>query len=138
MVIAAVAACGGPGANGGASPSASPTPIGIAIIDSRAADLRVRLNVLLGEHVMLIAKQADAAAAARTDEYAGYATLLTTNRDELTAIMASAFGASSGAEFDSLWSEENDHLVDYTIGVVSHNNGKSRAAMSALLGAFVV
>src|SRR6185312_3672093 len=114
----AAAACG-PLGDGGASPSTSPTPGGIASLDSRAANLRVRLNVLLGEHVMVIAKQADAAAGGRTDEYAGYATLLTTNRDELAAVMTSAFGAAAGTEFEGLWSDENDHLVDYTIGAVS-------------------
>jgi hypothetical protein len=86
---------------------------------------------------MVIAKQADAAAAGRTDEYTGYATLLTTNRDDLATIMTSAFGASSATRFESLWSDENDHLVDYTIGAVTHNSAKSKAAMSALLGTFV-
>jgi len=135
LVIAA-AACG-PLGDGGASPSASPAPGGIASLDSRAADLRVRLNVLLGEHVMVIAKQADAAAAGRTDEYAGYATLLTTNRDDLVAVMTSAFGASAAARFEGLWSEENDHLVDYTIGAITHNGAKAKAAMSDLLTSFV-
>ena len=133
FVIVAITACG----FGDAPPQASPTPSGVAVLNSRAADLRVRLNVLLGEHVMVIAKQADAAAAGRTDEYTGYATLLTTNRDELTAVIGSAFGASAATRFDSLWSDENDHLVDYTIGAVTHNNAKSKAAMSALLSTFV-
>ena len=86
LVVVATTACG----FGDTPPAATPTPSGIAALNSRAADLRVRLNVLLGEHVMVIAKQADAAAAGRTDEYAGYATLLTTNRDELAAVVGSA------------------------------------------------
>ena len=55
-------------------------------MDSKAADLRVRLDLLLGEHVIVIAKDSLAATANRADEYAGYATLLTVNGNDLTLV----------------------------------------------------
>ena len=91
VVVLAAIACSnsssGPPASGARTESPSqasgPTP------DSKAADLRVRLNLLLGEHVMVIAKDSLAATANRSDEYKGYATLLTLNGSNLTSLMAS-------------------------------------------------
>jgi hypothetical protein len=138
IVLAAVAcsnSSSGPPASGARveSPSQAigPTP------DSKAADLRVRLNLLLGEHVMVIAKDSLAATANRSDEYKGYATLLTLNGSDLTSVMASAFGASAAANFDQIWAAQNNYFVDYTVGIVSHNDSKASGAASGLLTVFV-
>lgn len=85
----------------------------------------------------MIAKDSLAAAANRADEYKGYATLLTTNGSDLSAVMASAFGSSAAANFDQIWATQNNYFVDYTVGIVSHNAGKSNGAMSGLVNGFV-
>lgn len=86
---------------------------------------------------MVIAKESLAATANRSDEYKGYATLLTTNGSDLTGVMASAFGASAAAQFDQVWAEQNNYFVEYTVGVVSHDAGKSSGAASSLINGFV-
>lgn len=134
VVLATIACtCSGPASPGRASPSLSSA----ISPDSKAADLRVRLDLLLGEHVMVIAKISLAAAGNRPDEYRGYGSLLTTNADDLEAIIASAFGASTAARFTSLWETQNGHLVDYTIGLVTHNAKKSSGAVSGLVNGFI-
>jgi hypothetical protein len=106
-------------------------------VDSKAADLRARLDLLLGEHVIVIAKDSLAATANRSDEYKGYATLLTRNGSDLSDVMASAFGASAAANFDKIWAAQNNYFVDYTVGIVSHNANKSNGAASGLVNGFV-
>lgn len=115
----------------------SPSQAGSITADSRAADLRARLDLLLGEHVIVIAKQSLAATANRAEEYGGYSTLLTLNSANLSGLVASAFGASAAARFDQLWGAQNNYLVDYTVGIVSHDDSKSSGAESALVNTFV-
>jgi hypothetical protein len=139
LAIAALlmAACSSPGSSSVhspvpvSSPTPSPTPA-----DSKAADLRVRLDLLLAEHVMVVAKQA-VAASNHTDEYAGYATLLTTNSSALVDLLRSAYGNTSATQFDRAWRIQNGYLIDYTIGVVTHNDAKANGAMSGLVNGFI-
>ncbi len=112
------------------SPATTANPAG-----SKAVDLRVRLDLLLGEQVMVVAKQA-AAAASHNDEYTGYATLLTTNGNDIVAVVGSAFGNQAAAQFKQAWDIQNGYLIDYTIGVVTHNAAKSNGAMSGLQNGF--
>ena len=116
---------------------ASPSQASGSSADSKAADLRARLDLLLGEHVIVITKDSLAAAANRADEYKGYATLLTLNGGDLSSVMASAFGTSAAASFDQIWAAQNNYFVDYTVGVVSHNAAKSNGAISGLVNGFV-
>jgi hypothetical protein len=113
------------------SPTPSPTPA-----DSKAGDLRTRFDLLLAEHVMVVAKQA-VEASNHTDEYAGYATLLTTNATALVDIVRSAYGNTSATQFEQVWRIQDGYLIDYTIGVVTHNDAKSNGAMSGLATGFV-
>jgi hypothetical protein len=137
ITVLLLAACSSPGSGSVHSPipvsssTPSPTPA-----DSKAADLRTRLDLLLGEHVMVVAKQA-VAASNHTDEYAGYATLLTTNATALVDVVRSAYGNTSATQFELLWRIQNGYLVDYTIGVVTHNDAKSNNAMSGFANGFV-
>jgi hypothetical protein len=115
---------------GGGSPSPAAKPA-----DSKAADLRVRLDLLLGEHVILVAKQA-VAAANHTDEYPGYLALLSANANSLSDVMRAAFGNTAANQFDEAWGIQNGYLIDYTIGLVTHNDSKSNGAMSGLVNGF--
>jgi hypothetical protein len=104
--------------------------------DSKAADFRTRLDLLLGEHTMLAAKQA-VAASNHTDAYAGYLVLLTANANSLVDIIRSAYGNTAATGFDETWRIQNGYLIDYTIGLVTHNDAKSSGSMSGLLNGFV-
>ena len=117
------------------TPVASPTPTESNSAESKAADFRIRMDLLLGEHVIIIAKQSSAPA--RQAEYTGYLRLLTVNGTDLTELVRSAVGDSVAARFDQIWSAQNDYLVSYTIGVVTHNQGKAAAALSGLATTFV-
>jgi hypothetical protein len=132
-----VAACSTPGSGvirspipmTTASPSFNPS-------DSKAADFRTRLDLLLAEHTMLAAKQA-IAASNHTDAYAGYLVLLTTNATSLVDLVRSAYGNTAATQFDEAWRIQNGYLIDYTIGLVTHNDAKSNGAMSGLINGFV-
>ena len=132
-----MASCASPGSGSVHSPipASSPTPRATPA-DSKAADLRVRLDLLLGEHIMVVAKQA-VAAVNHTDEYAGYATLLTTNSTAMVDVVRSAYGNTSATQFEQVWRVQDQYLIDYTIGVVTHNDAKSNGAMSGLVNGFV-
>ena len=144
LVLLAVTAlvlvgCSSSSPSSGSAPSAvpfgSPTPSANPA-DSKAANLRTQLDLLFEEHVMVVAKQATAASN-HTDEYPGYATLLTTNANALVDLVRSAFGNSAASQFEHAWAVQNGYLVDYTIGLVTHNDNKSNGAMSGLISGFV-
>jgi hypothetical protein len=133
LAVAAISCTSSPVTTASGARVATPA----SAVDSKAADLRVRLDLLLGEHVIVITKDSLAAAANRADEYKGYATLLIMNGNDLTGVMASAFGASAADGFDQIWAAQNSYFVDYTVGVVSHNADKSNGALSGLTKTFV-
>jgi hypothetical protein len=130
-------ACSTSGPSTTASASRTSTPVtAVKPADTKAADLRTRLDLRLGEQVLIVAKQS-AAAVNHSDAYAGYTTLLATNGSDLAAIIGSAFGTTAAEQFSQSWNIQNGYLVDYTIGVVTHNQSKADGAMSGLAGGFV-
>jgi hypothetical protein len=137
ITVFLLAACASPNSGSVHSPipASSPTPSSTTA-DSKAGDLRTRLDLLLGEHVMVVAKQA-VAASNHTDEYAGYATLLTTNSTSLVDLVRSAYGNTAATQFEQVWRVQDGYLIDYTIGLVTHNDAKSNGAVSGLVNGFV-
>jgi hypothetical protein len=101
-----------------------------------AADLRTHLDLLLGEHVMIVAKQA-AAATNHAVDYDQYASLLAANTSDLGVVFASAFGDTAAGELAGSWNTQNGYLVDYTIGAVTHDDVKTKAALLTLTNEFV-
>jgi hypothetical protein len=135
-LLAAVALLGcstaaGPTASGPRLTSPSPNPV-----DSKAADLRTRMDLLFGEHVMVIAKESSAARRGG-EEYTTYLRLLISNGNDLTEVVRSALGGTAATRFDAIWKAQNSAFVNYAIGRVIHNQGKADAAMSSLISAFV-
>jgi hypothetical protein len=130
LTLAGCTISGGSKASGARLTTPIPNPA-----DSKAADFRTRMDLLLGEHVIVIAKQSSAAR--RADEFTSYLHLLTSNGNDLTDLVRSALGDAAANEFDKMWSAQNDNLVNYTIGQVTHNKSKSDGAMSKLVGGFV-
>jgi hypothetical protein len=129
IFAAALVSCAGQG-SASTSPAVSPP------VQSQAADLRTHLDLLLGEQVMIVAKES-AAAVNHSDQYAPYTTLLSTNSADLTSIIGRAFGNTSAAQFEQTWKIQNGYLVDYAIGVVTHNDAQANGAMSGLTNGFV-
>ena len=113
----------------------SPSSNQIAIAQSQAADFRTQLDLLLGEHVLIVAKESDAAVN-QSDEYSGYTALLTINTDDLTSLMRRAFGSTTAVQFSKVWALQNGYLVEYAIGVVTHNQDRADSAMTHLNGDF--
>ncbi len=89
------------------------------------------MDLLLGENVILIAK-VSVAAVNHSDQYPSYAIVLGANAYDLTDLMRSAFGNTRADEFRTGWAAQNANFVDYTIGVVTHNQDKADAATSAM------
>ena len=137
LAVALVSCTGSHGPTASAPRLSSPTPSPIAVnpIDSKAADFRTRLDLLLAEHVMIVAKESSASN--RGDEYTGYLHLLSANGKDLTELFRSALGDTAASSFDQIWSAENDYLVHYTIGLVTHDRSKSDAAFGGLRAVFV-
>jgi hypothetical protein len=103
--------------------------------ESKAADFRTRLDLLLGEHVFIIAKESSASS--RPAEYTSYLRLLTANGNDLTELVRSAVGDSAATRFGQVWSTQNDFIVTYTIGLVTHNKAKADGAMSGIASTFI-
>lgn len=112
-----------------------PSPIPTSQAQSQAADMRTRMDLLLSEQVMIIAKES-AAAVNHSDEYTAYASLLGINAADLSRLVARAFGNTAGVQFMNVWSVQNAFLVDYAIGVVTHNDDRAKAAMNNLSSTF--
>jgi hypothetical protein len=128
IVLAALTACT---IQNSPTPNPSPPPPA----QSQAADVRTRMDLLLGEQVMIVAKES-AAAVNHSDEYTSYASLLGSNAADLSVLVSRAFGNTSGVQFMNIWSAQNGFLVDYAIGVVTHDDDKAKAAMSNLNATF--
>jgi hypothetical protein len=124
-----------PGAAASDARLASASPIASNPTDSEAAGLRTQLDLLLGEQVIVIAKESSAAH--RSGEYISYLLLLTSNGNDLTELVRSALGDAAASRFDQIWMAQDDDLVNYTIGLVTHNPSTADAAISGLLNAFV-
>lgn len=93
------------------------------------------MDLLLAEQVMIIGKET-AAAVNHSDEYTGYTSLLAVNSADLSGLIAHAFGNTAGVQFAQAWNAQNGYLVDYAIGVVTHNDDKARAAANNLTTTF--
>lgn len=123
---------GGQGSTNASSSRTNPNPTpAVPASQTQAADLRTELDLLLGEQVMIVSKEATAAAN-HSDEFSGYAALLSVNSADLANLARSAFGDSAATQFSRAWDTQNAGLVEYTVGVVAHDGGKASAAMSSL------
>jgi hypothetical protein len=120
------------------APAASSAPSQTAnATQSRAADLRTKLDLLLGEHLVLAAKATGAALDGRTDEFKAYGDLLNTNGTDIGAMVGAAYGADAQAKFNAIWSAHDGFFVDYTTGVATHDAAKMTRAVSDLTTIYV-
>ena len=117
-----------------ADPSAS---TGSAMTDSAAADLRVKLDLALGEHIILATKATGAALGGRSDEFAAYGDLLNSNGAEIGETIGAAYGDDAKDAFNKIWSAHNGFFVDYTTGVATKDQAKMNKAVQDLTTVYV-
>jgi hypothetical protein len=79
---------------------------------TKAADLRVALNKLLGEHVILAADATGAALGGRSAEFEAAAAALDGNSQDIAAAVGSVYGAPAGEAFLPLWRKHIGFVVD--------------------------
>lgn len=111
----------------------------VEAVNSAAAEVRVNVNLLLGEHLIIAAKATGAAllGAPQADEYAAYGALLTTNGADLGALVGQAFGEPAKVSFLDIWNRHNGYFVDYTVGVATNDTVKKDLAVSNLTTKYV-
>ena len=119
------------------SMSQAPSADAAVITDSPAADLRTRLDLALGKHIIFAAKATGAALGGRADEFAAYGDLLNRNGTTLGAMMGAAFGADAQAGFNKIWSAHNGFFVDYTTGVAKNDTAMQDKAVQDLTTVYV-
>ena len=124
------------------SPAMSSSPTGSAttgavMTDTAAADLRTKLDLALGEHIIFASKATGAALGGRADEFAAYGALLNKNGTDLGDMIGAAFGAPAKDTFNKIWSAHNGFFVDYTTGVATKDQAKMDKAVSDLTTVYV-
>jgi hypothetical protein len=156
LVATVVAACGSGGATtaptSGAAATTAPAattpsmtdhmsmaPAGSAapMTDGAAADLRTKLDLALGEHIILASKATNAALGSRSEEFAAYGALLNTNGTDIGEMIGAAYGADAKDAFNKIWSAHNGFFVDYTTGVATKDKAKMDKAVQDLTTVYV-
>lgn len=104
---------------------------------SKAADLRVTLNLLLSEHLIVAAKATGAALDGRMADYMAYGTVLGQNSTDVGAIINQAFGPQAATQFNAIWAAHNGYVVDYVGGVAMMDEAKKATAVQNLTTIYV-
>jgi hypothetical protein len=102
-----------------------------------AEDLRTRVNVLLGDHMVLAAKATGAALGGRTEEFTAYGTQLDANGTDIGKLIGAAYGSDAQTQFNGIWSAHNGFFVDYTNGVAAQDKAKQDKAVNDLMKTYV-
>ena len=102
------------------------------MLDGSAAGLRVALNRLLGEHVLLAAGATNAALDGRTPDFEAAAAALDENSVDLTSAITAVYGEEAGASFLEQWREHIGFFVDYTVATAGSDSAGQQAAMDDL------
>ena len=129
------ATMGSPSAAMSMAPGASATTG--AVTESPAADLRTKLNLALGEHIIFASKATGAALGGRADEFAAYGDLLNKNGTDIGAMIGSVYGADAEDAFNKIWSAHDGFFVDYTTGVAKKNKAMEDKAVKDLTETYV-
>jgi hypothetical protein len=132
------AACGqqqvaGPTSRPPSGAQATPTPT----TSSRAADLRTKLDLLLGEHLILSAKATGAALDGNNDASKAYETQVAANAGELAELMGTAYGDQARSQFTQVWSAHDSAVADYARAAQKNDAARKQAALRTLTGQFL-
>ena len=147
VIVAAalgLVACGGDGDDGEAQ-SPAPAQTGTTEmsgmssdidVTSPAADLRVALDTLLGEHALL-AIAATQKGLDGAEDFEAAAAALDANSVELSEAIGSVYGAEAAKQFldgPSLWRDHIGFFVDYTVGLAKNDAAAQEEAVDNLTG----
>jgi hypothetical protein len=124
--------------SGASSPRMSQaTPSAATQTASKAADLRTKLDILLGEHLIIAGKATGAALGGRTGEYQAYADLLNQNGSDLGAMIGAAYGSDAQSQFNQIWSAHNGFFVDYTVATAKNDAAGQQKAVDNLTNVYI-
>jgi len=98
-----------------------------------AADLRVGLNSLLGEHVLIAAVATSHALGGRDPAFKGAVGGLDANSIDISKAIGSVYGPDAEKAFLPLWRKHIGFFVDYTIGVATKDKAKQDKAVADLV-----
>jgi hypothetical protein len=99
-----------------------------------AADLRVGLNSLLGEHMLIAAVATSHALGGREIPFKGAAAGLDANSADIARAIGSVYGRDAEKAFLPLWQKHIGFVVDYTTGVATRDKAKQEKAVADLIG----
>ena len=102
-----------------------------------AASLRVALNSLLGEHVILAAAATGAALDGRDAEFKAAAGALDANSVAISKAIGSVYGEGAEQAFLPLWRRHIGFAVDYMVGVATKDQAKQEQAVQDLTTKYV-
>jgi plastocyanin len=102
--------------------------------DSSAANLRVDLNHLLGEHVYLAARATGAALGGQQAGFEAAAASLDMNSVDLSRAIGAVYGPDAEAAFLPLWRAHIGMVVEYTQGLATDDTAKQTKAVNDLVG----
>ena len=138
-VVAAAALATGGAAGGSSAPMqhdhAAATAAQLAGKD-KAADLRVTLDGLLGEHALL-AIEATQSGYSGAKDFRALAKAVDANAVELSNAIGSVFGAAAGKQFLNgkfLWRDHIKFFVDYTVALAKKDKAGQMKAVGNLKG----
>lgn len=100
-------------------------------VTSPAADLRITLDRLLGEHALL-AMTAMQKGVKGAPDFQAVAEALGKNTADLTAAITSVYGEDAGKAFNNLWSQHIGFFVDYTVATAKKDEAGRKAALAKL------
>ena len=130
-VVAGVAMGGG-----SAAPTSTGHMHGVTAASPSAADLRVSLNRLLGEHALL-AIQATQAGYSGQKNFPALGRSLDRNSVELANAIGSVYGKQARQKFLNgkfMWRDHIRFFVDYTVGLAGKNKARQNRAVGNLKG----
>ena len=113
-----------------------PDAFGDGAADSPAADLRVTLGRLLGEHAAL-AMTATQKGFAGKEDFEQIGAALDANAVDLSDAIASVYGDEAGKTFldgELLWRDHISFFVDYTVGLAKDDKAMQEKAVGNLTG----
>ena len=132
----AAAGCGGGGDEGAAGGTTTTAHHEMAASSSTAADTRVTLDRLLGEHAML-AMFATQKGLKGEDDFEAIAGALDANSRDLAKVIGSVYGDRAAKTFldgDLLWRFHIRQFVAYTVALAQHDEAAQQEAVGKLMG----
>lgn len=131
LALAVVASASGHAKHGGMQMQMSKS----ATTATTAAELRVTLDNLLGEHALL-AIWATQAGYSGQKSFPALAAQLDRNSVAISKAVASVYGAAAGRQFldgKNLWRAHIKYFVDYTVALVKKDTAGQKKAVASLM-----